>query len=211
MASVTKTKDGNSSMADDELPDEAEGEKDGGKGDSEKSPKGPVIEYGRKGDYDRKSDRRTGFFTIYKKGQGYWTRMGTVIGLGLICAFTAYNLYAYIPTFLPNPGPNAPMNELRSSQVLHTRIALGVAGGFVIGYALLCWKLLNKPTNVDFLIATDSEMKKVNWTSRKELIGSTKVVVIFMFLVALFLFGVDQIFGVLMWAAGVLKFSPWNF
>ena len=43
---------------------------------------------------------------------------------------------------------------------------------------------MNKPTNVDFLIATDSEMKKVNWTSRKELIGSTKVVIIFMFLIA---------------------------
>jgi preprotein translocase SecE subunit len=206
MASVTKTKDGNSSMADDELPDEAEGEKDSGKGGPEKASKGPVIEYGRKG-----GDRGAGFFTIYKKGQGYWTRMGTVIGLGLICAFTAYNLYAYIPTFLPSPGPNATVNELRSSQTLHTRIALGVAGGFVIGYALLCWKLMNKPANTDFLIATDSEMKKVNWTSRKELIGSTKVVVIFMFLVALFLFGVDQIFGVLMWAAGVLKFSPWTF
>ena len=47
---------------------------------------------------------------------------------------------------------------------------------------------MNKPSNVDFLIATDSEMKKVNWTSRKELIGSTKVVIIFMFLIALFLF-----------------------
>ena len=27
--------------------------------------------------------------------------------------------------------------------------------------------VINKPTNVDFLIATDSEMKKVNWTSRR--------------------------------------------
>ncbi|MDB5300084.1 MAG: preprotein translocase, SecE subunit [Phycisphaerales bacterium] len=204
MASVTKTKDGNSAMADDELPDEAEGEKEGGKGGPSKSSKAPTIDYGRKG------DRGTGFFTIYKKGQGYWTRMGTVIGLGLVCAFTAYNLYAYIPTFLPSPSGTSPA-EVKASQVLHTQIALAVAGGFVLGFFLLCWKLMNKPTNVDFLIATDSEMKKVNWTSRKELIGSTKVVVIFMFLVALFLFGVDQIFGVLMWAAGVLKFSPWNF
>ena len=23
-----------------------------------------------------------GFFTIYKKGQGYWTRMGTAVGRG---------------------------------------------------------------------------------------------------------------------------------
>ena len=50
--------------------------------------------------------------------------------------------------------------------------------------SLLVWRLMNKPSNVDFLIATDSEMKKVNWTSRKELIGSTKVVIFFMFVIA---------------------------
>ncbi len=27
---------------------------------------------------------KPGFFHIYKKGQGYWTRMGTVAGVGLI-------------------------------------------------------------------------------------------------------------------------------
>ena len=46
---------------------------------------------------------------------------------------------------------------------------------------------MNKPSNVDFLVATDREMKKVNWTSRKDLIGSTKVVIVFMFLIALIL------------------------
>ena len=58
---------------------------------------------------------------------------------------------------------------------------------------------MNKPANVDFLIATDSEMKKVNWTSRKELIGSTQVVIMFMFLIALFLFAVDEVWGWLMY------------
>jgi preprotein translocase SecE subunit len=38
-------------------------------------------------------------------------------------------------------------------------------------------------------------MKKVNWTSRKELIGSTKVVIVFMFLIAIFLFTVDILFS----------------
>ena len=37
---------------------------------------------------------------------------------------------------------------------------------------------MNKPSNVDFLIATDSEMKKVNWTTKGELFGSTRVVVV---------------------------------
>ena len=52
------------------------------------------------------------------------------------------------------------------------------------------------------------EMKKVNWTSRKELMGSTKIVVIFMLLVALFLFSVDWIFHLLFFLARVLKVPP---
>src|SRR5207249_4050604 len=40
-----------------------------------------------------KTDRPSGgggFFTIYKSGQGYWTRLGTALGAALILAFTAY-------------------------------------------------------------------------------------------------------------------------
>ena len=43
-------------------------------------------------------------------------------------------------------------------------------------------------------------MKKVNWTTRKELIGSTKVVILFMFFIALLLFVFDMIFGYLLLA-----------
>ena len=67
---------------------------------------------------------------------------------------------------------------------------------------------MNKASSVDFLIATDSEMKKVNWTSRKELIGSTKVVVIFMFLIAFLLFGIDIFFSYFFYFVGVLKSKP---
>ena len=88
---------------------------------------------------------------------------------------------------------------LPAKHELGLKIAGGIVAGFIVAYAWICWVVLNKPRNVDFLIATDSEMKKVNWTSRKELIGSTKIVIIFMFLIAAFLFSVDQIFGVLMW------------
>jgi preprotein translocase SecE subunit len=87
-------------------------------------------------------------------------------------------------------------------------VVIATCLAFLAGFALLCYWLMNKPTHVDFLIATDSEMKKVNWTSRKELIGSTKVVVVFMFLIAFLLFLIDQIFHLLFWAVGVLKTKP---
>src|SRR5687767_2911412 len=106
-------------------------------------------------DYDRTA-RPRGYFTIYKKGQGYWTRMGTVIGAGILGAMLAYTLYDRIQLFFTG--------DPRFGK----RLAVGVAAGFIALYSLLVWHLVNKASNVDFLVATDSEMKKVNWTSRKE-------------------------------------------
>jgi len=137
-----------------------------------------------------------GFFTIYKKGQGYWTRMGTIIGAGTLGLMLAYTLYDRIPTFFT------------SDPALGRRVGIGVTLGFLAAYGLLVWHLTNKPGNVDFLVATDSEMKKVNWTSRKELIGSSKVVILFMFMIALYLFLNDIIFGYLMYFIKVLKTGP---
>ena len=79
---------------------------------------------------------------------------------------------------------------------------------FVPGYTFIAWKLMNKPTNVDFLIATDSEMKKVNWTTRAELIGSTKVVIFFMMIIAAVLFLIDVLFGYVFYWFGVLWNKP---
>jgi preprotein translocase SecE subunit len=63
---------------------------------------------------------------------------------------------------------------------------------------------------VDFLIATDSEMKKVNWTTRKELIGSTKVVIFFVLLIAALLFTLDLVFGYFFQLIKVLEFGPFQ-
>lgn len=139
------------------------------------------------------------FFGIYKKGQGYWTRMGTAIGIAVVTAFTAYNLYLYVPTFL---------GKLPETTANRIGIIVGLLTLFVL--AGLGFWLTNKPSNVDFLIATDSEMKKVNWTSRRDLIGSTKVVILFMFVITLFLFVVDIMFGYLFHLAHVLQNGPFG-
>ena len=135
-----------------------------------------------------------GMFTIVKRGQGYWTRMGTAGVAVLLIALIAYNLYAIlIGQFGVRPG-----------------VAIGVGAGAAVALALLAWQLMNKPTHVDFLIATDSEMKKVNWTSRADLIGATKVVIIFMFFIAAFLLLIDVIFGYFFQLITVLKTGPFG-
>jgi preprotein translocase subunit SecE len=144
-----------------------------------------------------------GFFGIYKKSQGYWTRMGTAFGAALLGGLTAYNIYVYLPVLVH-------FNTTVEGQARGKQVAMIVAAGFFAAFALFAWRLMNKPSNVDFLIATDSEMKKVNWTSRKDLIGSTKVVIVFMVLIALFLFSVDIVFSYFFYLIGVLKHSPFG-
>jgi preprotein translocase SecE subunit len=136
-----------------------------------------------------------GFFTIYKKGQGYWTRMGTALGALLLIGLTAYHIYLNRPYLGMGNRP---------------QLAMGIAAALFAVGSFFAWRAMNKPSNVDFLIATDSEMKKVNWTSRKDLIGSTKVVIVFMFLIAAILFIVDIVFSYFFFLIGVLKHSPFG-
>jgi preprotein translocase subunit SecE len=147
----------------------------------------------------RATEEKGGFFRIYKKGQGYWTRMGTAGAAALIGALTANFLYHHMPVWLGAMG-------VAQTQTKPTAIYIITA--LLVAYGLLVFWLMNKPANADFLIATDSEMKKVNWTSRRELIGSTKVVIVFMFLIAFLLFTFDIIFGYLFYLIGVLKSRP---
>lgn len=68
----------------------------------------------------------------------------------------------------------------------------GVAGGLVlIGTIATAWFVGSNPASSDFLIATDSEMKKVNWSTAKQIRGSTIVVIVAAFLIAGLLFLVD--------------------
>ena len=167
MASVTKKQDGKGIMAD-----------KGGDAPQRSSNKGSAG---------------GGFFTIYKSGQGYWTRLLTFLGFLLVGALTAHFVYQRAIGF------GAAKN-----------VALGIATAFFLVWLLIEYWIINKPSNADFLIATDSEMKKVNWTSRKELIGSTKVVIFFMFLISATLFVIDIIFGYVFWLIGVLHTAPFG-
>jgi preprotein translocase subunit SecE len=144
------------------------------------------------------SPSRGGFFTVYKPGQGYWTRVGTGIGAGIVGLFFAQFLYS---------------NMIAWSTYFstHRGVLLGVIAGVLTLYGLLIWWLMNKPNHADFLIATDSEMKKVNWTTRKELIGSTRVVILFMFLIAAILFIYDVLFGFVFYFLRVLEEPPLRF
>jgi preprotein translocase SecE subunit len=125
--------------------------------------------------------------------------MGTALGAGLISILFADFVY----------------NRLQALKAWYqwsmgTGTMIGISIAVFALLMLWAWRLMNKPGNVDFLIATDSEMKKVNWTTRKELIGSTKVVCFFVILIAAILFVLDLAFWYLFYLIRVLEFSPFQ-
>ncbi len=69
------------------------------------------------------------------------------------------------------------------------------------------WRAVNMPAFADFLIATEAELNKVSWTTRKRLIQDTIVVLVTLVMLTTFLFLVDILWGkILSWKAiGVLR------
>ena len=140
---------------------------------------------------------RTKLFAIYKPGQGYWTRLGSALGIGAVLLFIAWFIYREL-AILPFFEGNA--RRFIASAIL------------VVILTLVAQWIMNGPKRAQFLIDTDSEMKKVNWASWPELIGSTRVVIFFMLLTALFLFIFDTqyhafFYGLTVWHIPFEKFA----
>lgn len=71
----------------------------------------------------------------------------------------------------------------------------GVGLVMILGSALTWWFVGARARSVDFLIATDGEMKKVNWSTRKDVMASTWVVVMWAVLLASGLYLIDLSFA----------------
>ena len=124
---------------------------------------------------------------IYRKTQGRWTRLGTVGGAGILIVIGAWYTWSELPS------------ELRLFRAI---IPLVVVLAFF--YVLL--RVVNSKRPADFMIATEGEMKKVSWSSKKEIIGSTKVVIVTLLIMGLVLFLVDWFFMRLMKLINVQQF-----
>ncbi len=114
---------------------------------------------------------------IYKKGQGKYTRGVTFATAATILVIVAVALSAFLEGY-----------------TRLTSIRFGVPAVLAVGLGLFVLWLINRPRPADFLIATEGEMKKVSWSSKKEIAGSTKVVIVTTFILAGILFGVDLLF-----------------
>ena len=84
-------------------------------------------------------------------------------------------------------------------------IQAGVAVVVILIAGMVLWWIMNRPRSVDFMIATEAEMRKVNWPSRREIRGSTMVVVCGTIIMAVFLWSINLVFGFLFTEIKILE------
>jgi preprotein translocase SecE subunit len=117
---------------------------------------------------------------IYKPGQGKYTRLCTALVVAVIVGLGCYFLNK--------------MLEANDVSRWVSRLLPVVMGAVLTGVAL--W-LVNKPAVADFMIAAEGELKKVNWSSRKEVAVSTLVVIIVVVVMAVLLGATDTVFSLI--------------
>jgi preprotein translocase subunit SecE len=135
--------------------------------------------------------RRRNLFRMYKPNQGKQIRLWTAVGSGVLIA--GGWLWAV---------PKLQVSFSVQREWMAPAIALAVSAAVAV---VVWWLVGVSRTCVDFLIATESEMKKVTWSSRKEVWGATKVVIGMVIFLAVGLFCVDFAFTWFFWKIGVLK------
>ncbi|HON91427.1 MAG TPA: preprotein translocase subunit SecE [Sedimentisphaerales bacterium] len=114
---------------------------------------------------------------IYKPGQGKYTRLGSGFAAAAIVVVGCVSLYRLL-------------SDGDRSLWITTMVPVVIAVGLI---AVVYW-LMNKPVVADFMIAAEGELKKVNWSSRKEVAVSTIIVIVVVFAMAILLGVTDVVF-----------------
>jgi preprotein translocase SecE subunit len=137
----------------------------------------------------------------YKPNQGVRVRRGSMLGLLILGVFGIITLVSHRSLGSDRFGPNDWLVNLPFTHQSETgqpyfvplmyRVHMTIP--IVLGVALIwtSWRVVNWPVFADFLIATEAEMNKVSWTSRKRLVQDTIVVLVTVVLLTVFLFLMD--------------------
>ena len=116
-------------------------------------------------------------FDIYKRGQGKYTRLCSAFAAGIIAALGCLQLYKKL-----------------QAQDIGLWPETMVPAALIVALAILIFWLINKPSVANFMIAAEGEMKKVNWSSRKEIAISTFIVIVVVIIMASLLGVTDLVF-----------------
>ena len=125
---------------------------------------------------------------FYKPMQGWYARLYTGLGLGMVAVAGAYQVY-----------------QMAQDETPWVKVGVPVVFAAVFGWLII--RIIHFPPFADFLIATEAEMNKVSWTTKADLYRATTVVLVTVLFIALYLFGVDWLWSWLLRIIGVLRFE----
>ena len=128
----------------------------------------------------------------YKRSLGVRVRRLTILGILIVGGSGAWSLYSngLLPDrwTLAMPFGLPPVLLLTGAKVAVPLLIMAVA-------LWVAFRAVNVPDFAEFLIATEAEMNKVSWSTRKRLAQDTVVVLITTLLMTLFLLAVDLFWG----------------
>lgn len=125
---------------------------------------------------------------VYKPGQGTYVRWGSAAAAAVFALGFADFFYEQL------------------ARVQNEWVQFLVPVGLLVLIAYGVFRLLGRSRSVvDFMIATENEMKKVNWSTRREVLGATRVVIATVIGLGLVLFAVNVFFMFVFESIGVLR------
>ncbi len=134
-----------------------------------------------------------GLLDYAKPGQGFWVRTVGYSAFGVMGAFAAISLHRSLYQALSSGSEL--LKTLWTTSIIGYEITLrpiffpSVATGFVLLMAYHFF--INRAKWVEFMIETQSEVRRVSWPAKKEWVGSSIVVVIVVAFISVFLYLVD--------------------
>ncbi|MDP7008227.1 MAG: preprotein translocase subunit SecE [Phycisphaerales bacterium] len=132
---------------------------------------------------------------IYKQGQGYWVRLMSAIGFGLLSLMGVAWLWDQVNGI--QIGDIEPV-FISAAVTIIVMLFCGSLGYYLIG---------RKPKTVEFMISTEGEMRKVNWSTKREIVGSTILVILLTAFISVFCQIADLGFSAFFQSVDVLQSS----
>lgn len=142
---------------------------------------------------------------IHKPGQGVLVRRFAFWIVAALIVWGGLSLYTWLVT-LEWDAFRKPLFEKSTPgqafviPLLDQRIdpAFFLTWGLIAVGVYLAWRLLNRAKSAEFLVETDSELKKVTWPGWKDVWSSSMIVLVFIALMTVFLIASDKVIGLVM-------------
>jgi len=129
----------------------------------------------------------------YKKTQGRRIRQYTIGGLLLVGLSGVWSMMSHNTIGTGDLTYTMPFGLNKLTVLSNKQYAVPMLLAAAVIW--LAWRAVNIPTFADFLIATEAEINKVSWSSRKRLIQDTIVVLVTTVLLTGFLLVIDLFWG----------------